>query len=98
MGSEQAASEEKELMGSILPDQSMPLDSFLPSFPPVQMVDPALALPTLNDPAFVQFVQAMEQQQAVFNHAVMLNMHAQRIFQDNLLFAAELDQQINAQA
>jgi hypothetical protein len=39
----------------------------------------------------------MEQQQAVFNHAVMLNMHAQRIFQDNL-FAAELDQQLSAQA
>jgi len=99
-----AASEEKDPIGALLPDQSMPLDSFLPSFP-VPMMDPALAFPTLNpaltapleaDPAFVQFVQAMEQQQAVFNHAVMLNMHAQRILQDNLLFAAELDHQLKA--
>jgi hypothetical protein len=99
-----AASEEKDAIGA-LPDQSMPLDSFLPSFNPVPMVDPAFAFPTLTpplpaqletDPAFVQFVQAMEQQQAVFNHAVMLNMHAQRILQDNLLFAAELDHQLKA--
>jgi len=98
--------EEKDLISALLPDQSMPLDSFLPSFP-VPMMDPAFALPTLNpaltapleaDPAFMQFVQAMEQQQAVFNHAVMLNMHAQRILQDNLLFAAELDHQLKAQA
>jgi len=99
-GKKQAASEEKDLIGAILPEQSMPLDSFLPSFP-VPMMDPAFALPTLPleaDPAFMQFVQAMEQQQAVFNHAVMLNMHAQRILQDNLLFAAELDHQLKAQA
>jgi hypothetical protein len=40
----------------------------------------------------------MEQQQAVFNHAVMLNLHAQRFFQDNLLFAAELDHQLGNKA
>jgi hypothetical protein len=105
-GKKQAASEEKDLIRAFLPDQSMPLDSFLPSFP-VPMMDPAFAFPTLNpaltapleaDPAFMQFVQAMEQQQAVFNHAVMLNMHAQHILQDNLLFAAELDHQLKAQA
>jgi hypothetical protein len=104
---EQATSEEKDLNGALLPDHSMPLDSFLTSFPPVQMMDPALAFPALTpalpapleaDPSFVQEFQAMEQQQAVFNHAVMLNMHAQRIFQDNLLFAAELDHQLMAQA
>jgi hypothetical protein len=70
-------------------------------------MDPALAFPILNpalpapletDPAFAQFVQAMEEQQAVFNHAVMLNMHAQRIFQDNLLLAAELDYQLGIKA
>jgi hypothetical protein len=38
------------------------------------------------------------EQQAAFNHAVMLNLHAQQIFQDNLLFAAELDHQLKAQA
>jgi len=99
---EQAAPVEKDLIGALLPDHSMPLDSFLPPFQPV---DPALGFPILNpaapletDPAFVQFVQAMEQQQAVFNHAVMLNMHAQQIFRDNLLFAAELDHQLSAQA
>jgi len=91
----QAASEEKDSVGSLLPDPALPLGGFLP-FPPVPMADPAFALPALNDPAFVQFVQAMEQQQAAINHAVMLNMHAQRIFQDNLLFAAELDTQLNA--
>jgi hypothetical protein len=101
-GKKQAVSEETAPIGALLPDQSMPLDSFLP-FPPVPMVDPAFAFPALPaqleaDPAFVQFVQAMEQQQAVFNHAVMLNMHAQRILQDNLLFAAELDHQLKAQA
>jgi hypothetical protein len=103
----QAAPEEMDTIGALLPDHSMSLESFLPSFPPMQAVDPAFAFPPLNpaltapleaDPAFVQFVQAMEQQQAVFNHAVMLNMHAQRIFQDNLLFAAELDHQLQAQA
>merc|ERR1719379_430425 len=61
--SSQAVSEEKDSVGSLLPDQSLPLDGFLPSFPPVPMVDPAFAFPALNDPAFVQFVQAMEQQQ-----------------------------------
>jgi hypothetical protein len=100
----QVASEEKDLVGALLPDHSMPLDSLLPPF---QTVDPALSFPMLNpavpapfevDPAFVQFVQVMEQQQAVFNHAVMLNMHAQQIFRDNLLFAAELDHQLSAQA
>jgi hypothetical protein len=73
---EEAVSEEKDLVGAFLPDQSMPLDNFL------QCLE--------ADPAFAQFVQAMEQQ-AMLNHAVMLNMHAQRILQDNLLFAAELD-------
>jgi len=101
---EQAASEEKDFVGAFVPDHPIPLDSFLQSFPPVPTMDPAFALPLLNpalsapleaDPAFLQFVQAMEQQ-AVLNHAVMLNMHAQRIFQDNLLFAAELDQQLIA--
>jgi len=98
---EQAAYEEKDSLGGLLPDQSMPLDGFLPLFP---AVDPSLAFPMLNpaplesDPAFVQFVQAMEQQQAVFNRAVMLNMHAQQIFRDNLLFAAELDHQLGVQA
>jgi hypothetical protein len=103
---EQAASEEKDLVGAFVTDHPMSLDSLLQSFPPVTTMDPAFALPLLNpalstpleaDPAFVQFVQAMEQQ-AVLNHAVMLNMHAQRIFQDNLLFAAELDHQLHAQA
>jgi hypothetical protein len=97
---EQAPAEEKALIGALLPDHSMPLDSFLTSFPPVQPVDPALALSMLNpalpapleaDPAFIQFVQVMEQQ-AAFNQAVMLNMHAQKIFQ----FAAELDHQLSA--
>jgi hypothetical protein len=104
---EQDASEEKDFVGGFLPDHPMPLDSLLQSFPPVNTVDPALAFPILNpalpapleaDPAFVQFVQAMEQQQAVFNHAVMLNMHAQRLFQDNLLLAAELDYQLSSKA
>jgi hypothetical protein len=91
----------------VLPDHSMSLDSLLTSFPPVNTMDPALAFPMFNpplpaplenDPAFVEFVQAMEQQQAVFNHAVMLNLHAQRFFQDNLLFAAELDYQLSSKA
>jgi len=100
---EQAASEEKDCLGALLPDHSMPLDSLLQAFPAVNSMDP-LAFPMLNtalpapletDPAFMQFVQAMETQQAMFNHAVMLNMHAQRIIQDNLLFAAELDHQLS---
>jgi hypothetical protein len=104
---EQAASAEKDLVSAFLPDNSMPLDSLIQSFPPVNTMDPALAFPILNpalpapletDPAFAQFVQAMEEQQAVFNHAVMLNMHAQRIFQDNLLLAAELDYQLGIKA
>jgi hypothetical protein len=99
---EQGASDDK-----VLPDHSMSLDSLLTSFPPVNTMDPALAFPMFNpplpaplenDPAFVEFVQAMEQQQAVFNHAVMLNLHAQRFFQDNLLFAAELDHQLGNKA
>ena len=104
---EKAASGAKDLSGALLPDAPLSLESFLSSSFPVPPMDPALAFPMLTpalpapleaDPAFAQFVQAMEQQQAVFNHAVMLNMHAQRIFQDNLLFAAELDQQLSAQA
>jgi hypothetical protein len=103
---EQTASEEKDAVGALLADQSMPLDGLLQAFSPMNAMDP-LAFPIANpalpaaietDPAFVQFVQAMEQQQAVFNHAVMLNMHAQRIFQDNLLFAAELDYQLSSKA
>ena len=103
---EQAASEEKDCLGALLPDHSMPLDSLLQAFPAVNSMDP-LAFPMLNtalpapletDPAFMQFVQAMETQQAMFNHAVMLNMHAQRIIQDNLLFAAELDHQLSNKA
>jgi len=103
---EKAASEAKDLSGALLHDAGLSLESFLPPSFPVLPMDPALAFPMLTpalpapleaDPAFAQFVQAMEQQQAVFNHAVMLNMHAQRIFQDNL-FAAELDQQLSAQA
>ena len=104
---EKAASGAKDLSGALLPDAPLSLESFLSSSFPVPPMDPALAFPMLTpalpapleaDPAFAQFVQAMEQQQAVFNHALMLNMHAQRIFQDNLLFAAELDNQLKAQA
>jgi len=93
--------------GAALVGSPLPLDTLLQSFPPVNTMDPALAFPILNptlpaalenDPAFVQFVQAMEEQQAVFNQAVMLNMHAQRMFQDNLLFAAELDYQLSNKA
>jgi len=47
------------------------------------------------DPAFAQFVQAMEQQQAIFNHAVMLNM---QMLQDNYMLAAQLDQQLGNKA
>ena len=74
---------------------------------PVNTMEPALAFPILNpalpaqlaaDPAFVQFVQAMEQQQAVLDHTIMLNIHAGRIFQDNLLIAAELDFQLSGEA
>ena len=78
------------------------LDSLLPSFPPVSPVDPALAFPAFNpaaaletDPAFVQFVQAMEQQQAIFNQALVLNM---QMLQDNYMFAAALDQQLGNKA
>jgi len=74
----------------------------LPSFPPVSPVDPALAFPAFNpaaaletDPAFVQFVQAMEQQQAIFNQALVLNM---QMLQDNYMFAAALDQQLGNKA
>jgi hypothetical protein len=93
--------------GKVLPDHSLPLDSLLQSLPPVNPMDPAFAFPMIHptlpapleaDPAFIEFVQAMEQQQAVFNHAVMLNLHAQRFFQDNLLFAAELDHQLSNKA
>jgi hypothetical protein len=76
----------------------LPFDTLLQSLPPM---DPASAFPAFNpaaleaDPAFAQFVQAMEQQQAIFNHAVMLNM---QMLQDNYMLAAQLDQQLGNKA
>ena len=76
----------------------LPFDTLLQSLPPM---DPASAFPVFNpaaleaDPAFAQFVQAMEQQQAIFNHAVMLNM---QMLQDNYMLAAQLDQQLGNKA
>merc|ERR1719197_2178896 len=70
----EAAKKGSEEAQPALPGNALSLDSLLPSFPPV---DPALAFPAFNpaaaletDPAFVQFVQAMEQQQAIFNQAL----------------------------
>jgi len=76
----------------------LPFDTLLQSLPPM---DPASAFPVFNpaaleaDPAFAQFVQAMEQQQAIFNQALVLNM---QMLQDNYMFAAALDQQLGNKA
>jgi hypothetical protein len=98
----EAAKKGSEEAQPALPGNALSLDSLLPSFPPVSPVDPALAFPAFNpaaaletDPAFVQFVQAMEQQQAIFNQALVLNM---QMLQDNYMFAAALDQQLGNKA
>jgi len=86
-------------------DHALLLDTLVPPFPlgGVPPLDPLafsmLAPPPVeNDPSFMQFVQVLEQQQAMFNQALMFNLHAQRIIQDSQLFAAELDHQLSGNA
>jgi hypothetical protein len=65
---------------------------------PVPALDPAFPIaafpaPLEVDPALVNLMQAFEQQQAIFNHALMLNMHAQQLFQPDHSLLPEMTNQ-----